>query len=136
MSEVNKQVIKKFINKVLNPNRPDLAEEVFNLDATSRGTTSGLFGENKLKDLKTFADLYHNSFSDFHVEIKDIFSERDKVFLAIEISGTHDGEDFLGISAKGKKISWTSFNIYYMKNHKIMRHWGMSNLDTKMEMLK
>ncbi|WP_196895860.1 ester cyclase [Aureivirga marina] len=136
MSQKNKDVVIWFINEILNPNRPELAEEVFHVDATSTGTTSGLFGENKLKDLRTFSGLYHNSFSDFHVEIKEIFSERDKVFLAIEISGTHDGEDFLGIRARGKKISWTSFNIYYLKKHKIWKHWGISNLDTRLDLLR
>ena len=56
-----------------------------------------------------------------HETIEDIIAEEDKVWVHFKVTGTHKGEEFIGISPPtGKKITYTAVDIYRIVNGKIV----------------
>ncbi|WP_196885617.1 ester cyclase [Aureivirga sp. CE67] len=130
------EVIKTLVKELFNNYNFEVFDTLFTKNMKSLGTIAGHFEENGIEELKSINTLFHNCFSDFHVEIKELFSEKEKVCVVLEISGKHDGDLFLGMEPKGKRFKFESFNVFYFEGNLISAHWGISNMLRNLEMLK
>ena len=72
-----------------------------------------------LDSYKKYESMFNKGFPDMHLTIKDIIAKDDKVWIRIEVTGTHTGE-FRGISPTGKKIKLNSFMIWRIADGKIV----------------
>jgi steroid delta-isomerase-like uncharacterized protein len=72
-----------------------------------------------LDSYKKYESMFTKGFPDMHLTIKDIIAKDDKVWIRIEVTGTHTGE-FRGISSTGKKIKLNSFMIWRIADGKIV----------------
>ena len=89
MTEVNKTVVKRYIEEVINQGRLDLIDTFFKPEMREQ--------------VRGFLTQENNPFADTHEEIKDIVAEGNKVMVRFLFEGVHQGE-FLGIPATKKRI--------------------------------
>ena len=72
-----------------------------------------------LDNYKKYESMFIKGFPDMHLTIKDIIAKDDKVWVRIEVTGTHTGE-FRGIPPTGNKIKLKSFMIWRIADEKIV----------------
>ena len=62
-------------------------------------------------------------FSDFALEVDDMFGVDDKVVTRFTMRGTHDGE-FMGIAPTGRKVEFDGIAIDVMRDGKRVEGWA------------
>lgn len=123
--EENKQLIRRFIEEVINTvNVADIAEIVSpDYVEAHRGTRYpvGIEGatEHILGVRKTYPDL--------HLTIGQQIAEGEWVATCITARGTHFGT-WMGIKPTGKAVEYTGVNINRVVDRKIVEHGGAANL--------
>lgn len=71
---------------------------------------------------KMGAQAMLEGFPDLRIDIEDIFGVEDRVAVRARLSGTHAGP-FQGIPPTGRKVSFTSIEMYRMEGDKIAEEW-------------
>jgi C-1 hydroxylase len=115
--EKNKAVVRKFTEEFNNRNltvmdeflAPDYDEHAVKL----RG----------LEDVKKFLNMLIKSL-DFHMTIKDIIAEGDKVWVRYTFTGTHIG-DFRGLAPTGEKFTESVVYIFRIVKDKVAEAWAV-----------
>ena len=100
-TENNKQVIRKFLDEVINQNRMErigdlVVEDFVELDPLA-GQRQGREG------LKEVLGMMRAAFPDMHWVVEEMVAEEDKVVTRFTWTGTHRGT-FLGVPATGKSV--------------------------------
>jgi steroid delta-isomerase-like uncharacterized protein len=90
---------------------------------TGRQAVTGLFAA-RLKGLP-----------DLDVAIEAIVADGDKVAASFVYSGTHQGV-YLGVAPTGRKLRFTSCDIFAVKGGLIVEHWGMGDIAGVLAQLK
>lgn len=103
-TEVNKTVVKRYIEEVINQGQLELIDT--------------FFVPEMREQVKGFLTQENNPFADTHEEIQDIVAEGNKVIVRFLFRGIHQGE-FLGIPATKKRIEITGYGTYYLENGQI-----------------
>ena len=83
-------------------------------------------GPLDLDGLERFYAGLWAAFPDLQISIEDLIAEGDKVTWRIRVRGTHDDE-FRGIPATGKDVTFEAQYIFRFRNGKIVERW--TNLD-------
>jgi len=73
-------------------------------------------------------------FPDFHVTIREILQDGNKVIVRSEITGTQR-EEFMGFPSKGRKMTIQAVDIHEFKNGKIVRTWHTEDWMTGLRQL-
>jgi predicted ester cyclase/ketosteroid isomerase-like protein len=118
---LNKALILRANDEILNKGNLAIVEEVFASDYVNEGTERG-------PDLiSEFATSLRAAFPDLRVKVEPIVAEGDMVAWLRSHSGTHQG-DFLGVPASGQSVTWQSLAMSQIKDGKIVEEWGVTNL--------
>ena len=72
---------------------------------------------------------------DLAVAIEAMVAADDKVAASFVYSGTHDGT-YLGVPPTGKKLRFTSCDIFRIRDGLIAEHWGMGDIAGVLAQLK
>lgn len=83
------------------------------------GVFSPLFGKDGAED---FVEALHTGLPDLRVDIEDIFATEDRVAVRGITRGTHTGP-LLGIEPTGRRIEFSSINIYRIENGRVAETW-------------
>ena len=75
------------------------------------------------------AEMFLGAFPDLHVSIDDIFGEGDKVAVRLAFEGTHTG-DFLGIAPTGRRVSFTSIELYRVSDGALAEEWVSPDINS------
>lgn len=78
--------------------------------------------------------LFYEAFPDMRVEIDDVASENDKVWIRGHFTGTHSGT-LMGMPATGKKMNAQIMDCLRFENGKCIEHWGVTDNMTMMKQL-
>jgi len=107
--EENKAIVRKMVEAL---NKRDLAvlDKLMALDYVDH--TNQVRGREDVKQTYTMA---FKDFPDFHRTIEDIIAERDKVWARFKTTAT---------APTGKKVTWTSVNIWRIVDGKVVEGWG------------
>jgi steroid delta-isomerase-like uncharacterized protein len=121
MSEDNKAIARRFIEKVWNGHDLDaidefIAENHVDHDPARAETPGGPAG------MREFVEMYLGAFPDTHIEIDDVIAEGDLVVIRWHATGTHDGE-LMGIPPSGKPIEVTGIGIDRIEGGRIVESW-------------
>jgi steroid delta-isomerase-like uncharacterized protein len=120
MNEQNKEVVRRFLDEVINGRRFDLLPELFAEDFVWHG---GSFGETRgLEEFGAVVKPFYDAFPDLRMTVDDVFGEDDRVVARFTVYATHQG-DFLGVPATDKQVSWTGQPIYRLEGGKIVEEW-------------
>ena len=115
-TEQNKQIIRGFIDEIINTGDMDaagdyVADDVIEL-APFPGQGPGLPG------LKDVLRGMRNAFPDMHWTVEEQIAEGDKVLTRFNWTGTHKAE-FFGIPATGRQVSVWGMVIDRMESAKV-----------------
>ncbi|HSZ16797.1 MAG TPA: ester cyclase [Terracidiphilus sp.] len=101
MSAANKEVIRTFIEDVINQNRLDRADDLVQEDFVELDPLPGQ--QQGREGLKGILASMRTAFPDIHWTIHEMVSEGDKVVSRFHWTGTHRAP-FVGIPATGKSV--------------------------------
>ncbi|AXQ31465.1 ester cyclase [Solimonas sp. K1W22B-7] len=73
-------------------------------------------------------------FPDFHIEIRDVIQEGNKVVVRSQITGTQ-AQTFAGIPSKNRRISIQAIDIHEFKDGKIVHTWHSEDWMTGLRQL-
>lgn len=101
MSAANKEVIRTFIEEVINQNRLDRADDLVQEAFVELDPLPGQ--QQGREGLKAILAYMRTAFPDIHWTIHEMVSEGDKVVSRFHWTGTHQAP-FVGIPATGKSV--------------------------------
>jgi|SRR5579863_7061518 len=116
----NKQLVRDYIENVMNKHQADAAGNYFADDYVEHNPRlpPGLAGKKK------FIASLAAGFSDYHGEIQQIVAEGDEVVTRTRWTGTQDGP-YLGHAATGNKLDFTTSDFYRIEKGKVVEHWDV-----------
>lgn len=116
-------VVRRLIEEGFNKGNLDVAEELNSADLVEHQS----FGPNHpagADGVKAVITSLRSAFSDFHLEIQDIATDDDMVWLRMVGSGTNDGV-FMGHPPTGRRMRTDVFDICRVADGRIVEHWGV-----------
>jgi predicted ester cyclase len=120
--ELNKIIIRKFIEEVINQRNFDALDEVCNDNAVWHfGSMKEIHGIKEFRRQNTEAGGAA-AFPDFQIIIDEMFADANKVAVRYSVEATHKGE-FMGVRGTGKKVNWNAIVLFEMYNDKIKESW-------------
>jgi predicted ester cyclase len=114
MPEHNKDVVRRYYDRVLNGRDLEAVGEFFADERLVEGIRGGCFS-------------YFQAFPDLHVSIDDLIAEGDRVFCRSTMTGTHDGE-YKGIPATGRNIAAESAEVFRIADSRFVGYWCLANV--------
>ncbi|MYX08600.1 DUF4440 domain-containing protein [Streptomyces sp. SID8375] len=80
------------------------------------------------------AMVMRTAFPDFHTRIDDIFASGKHIAVRLTMQGTHRG-DFRGIPATGRRVEYSSIELYRVADGYLAEEWIASDMETLMRQL-
>ena len=122
--EKNKEVVHCLLQEVVNQRNLTLVDEIVVGNCVFHASDGQeVNGTDVVKQMLT---TFFDAFGDFHVTIKDVVGEGDKVAVRFFESGRHEGE-FEGISPTGKDVMWLEMAVFRVVNGKIVEVWTLED---------
>jgi steroid delta-isomerase-like uncharacterized protein len=127
---INKAIVRRYIEQVLNEQRLDLAEEFLaeNIELHGSGIPPGM------EVVEQWLAAFATAFPDGYTIIEDMVAEDDQVVARTVFNGTHKAE-MQGIPATGKAISMPGITIFRLDNGKIAEGWLVNDNLRMMQLL-
>ena len=121
MWELNKAIVRRLVEEVLNGGRLEVIEELYAPDLTEAA--------------KAWIAPFRASFPDTHMEIIDLIAEDETVVGRFTCSGTHLG-DWLGYAPTGRRFDAVDeVGIYRVRDGRIVESWGLEDNLSRLEQL-
>ena len=114
-----KALVRGFIDD-LNRRDPASAAEKFDAEKYYSHAWGGDLRETWRKQVETAKST---AMTDFQSSVDDLVAEGDRVVCRTTVSFTHSGALF-GVPATGKRVTYTSLEMWRIENGKIVEHWG------------
>jgi len=123
--EVNKLLVKRYIEEIINIGNLDLIENFISEDYTEiyEGKKYHLGIEDAKNHIKGVRETYEN----LYITIENQIAEDDYVVTLITAKGIHKGK-WMEIKPTGKPIQFTGVNVDKIVNGKIVEHGGGANV--------
>ena len=130
MSEVNKELMRRFAEEVVNAHDLSAANDLVDEKVIEHepGFESGLDG------FKQGMQKFFAAFPDLTMTIEDLIAEHDKVVARATFRGTHQGE-FMGLEPTGKPFEVGAIDVVRFANGKAVEHWGLTDRQALLEQL-
>jgi predicted ester cyclase len=123
--EDNKNLIRKYIEEVINTGNTDEIEKFISPEYTE--IHEGKRYPVGIKGAKEHIIGVRQTYPDLKLTVDQQIAEGDWVATCITARGTHKGS-WLGMKPTGKQVSFTGVNIEKVENGKITEHGGAANL--------
>jgi steroid delta-isomerase-like uncharacterized protein len=109
-----------------------IADEIYADDYVRHADDTPGAGREPVKGLVA---AFRRAFPDLRLEVQDVISERDRVVVRWQGTGTHTGE-FLGIAPTGRAGSLPGCDILRVENGRIAESWPFYDRLTMLEQMK
>jgi len=76
--------------------------------------------------VRQFLSTVFGSFPDFHMDLEDLISSGEKVWIRVTITGTHRG-DFMGLPPTGKNFVEPAVWIFRIVDGKAVEVWSVAD---------
>ncbi len=119
--EENKQILKGFVEDLINGKKFDEFRKYVTPDAVEHAAPPGL--PQNVEGTIQFFKMFGAAFPDFKYTIQDAIAEGDMVVQRVTCSGTMKGE-MMGMKPSGKSATWSEIHTVRMKDGKIAEHWA------------
>jgi steroid delta-isomerase-like uncharacterized protein len=122
--EVNKLLIKSFVQEVFNKHNLTALDKYYAPNVTQHNPPTAAQGRQGFKQF--FAPFFSSAFPDIHATIEHIIAENSVVLVFLNWTGTHKGE-FQGMPATNKSISMRTADLFRIDdtNGTIVEHWDV-----------
>jgi predicted ester cyclase len=119
----------------LNEGNLDVLDELFDSGYRTRMIRAGS-GETvgDREGLRGLTEEYLMAFPDYTERIVEILADGDRVATYSEITGTHEGP-FRGIEPTGESVRFNSFDLFWLRDGKIVRSTGLVGWPTLLSQL-
>ena len=124
MSELNKALVRRYYDEVLNQRRLQVFDELASPNFVSYLTSGDYI------NLQVYKQAIAGSLAampDLQVSIQDQIAEGEKVVTRWMVKGTPQVE-FAGIKPTGKAVTITAIHIHRVQDGKLVEHWEAINL--------
>jgi len=115
----NKEIFNRFTDEFWNEGKMEVADEVFDADATSPSAPQLPTGP---EGVKMVAGWFRTAMPDYHIDIVRLITDDDKVMAQFSQSGTQNG-DLMGIPPSGKHATWGEMGILRFERGKVVESW-------------
>jgi steroid delta-isomerase-like uncharacterized protein len=119
-SDRSKEVIRRFIEEVLNQKNWDAFDELHHPDFVNLSAPPGM--PSDVGGGKTFLSGFLGAFPDSQFTVDDMIAEGDRVATKKTFTGTHTA-DFFGIPPTGRRVTLQYADIMRVRDGKIVEHW-------------
>jgi hypothetical protein len=120
----NKALMTRFIEEVWNAGNLDVADEIFDPQATTPGIPQLPPGP---EGAKVVARMFKAAFPDFHITIEDLVASGDRVAARFSQTGTHQGP-FMGVAPTGARVQFGEIGIVRVAGGKVVESWYESDM--------
>jgi predicted ester cyclase len=129
-TEMNKGIVTRFNKEFIEGGNMSVLHEILAQDFINHTAPPGI---SKGPDgvAYFFNSMLKPAFPDLTVEIYDMLAEGDKVATRKAFHATHRG-DFFGVPATNKKVTIDVMDIVYLREGKIIVHWGLVDIQSVM----
>lgn len=123
--EKNKQLIRKYIEQVVNTGNVELIEEFISSDYTE--VVEGKRYQVGIEGAKAHILGVRQTYPDLKVTVDRQIAEGDWVATCITASGTHKGT-WLDMKPRNKRVTFTGVNVEKVTNGRISEHGRAANM--------
>jgi predicted ester cyclase len=118
----NKAVLVRFIRALDSGDRAGV-EEVVDRDAFVEHNP--VWGTESLDSVLESTEALRRALPDLRVEVDEanMIAEGDQVAAHSLLTGTHTGDDLLGVAASGKPITWSHSEFVRIRDGRIVERW-------------
>ena len=121
-----KKIYADYIQDIFILGEFDKLERYVDPDWTLKSAKAGMkSGKEVIPDL---VNMFRAGFSDFTISLDQLVVEKDWLTCRSTFTGTHSGP-FMGLKARGNKISMTSFTMIRFRHHKIRESWVFNDME-------
>lgn len=86
--------------------------------------------------VKQMFRMYRAAFPDLRMNVEELLPSGDKVVGRITATGTHTGEEFMGLPASGKQVTIQVLDIIrFDEDGQACEHWGVTDALGMMQQL-
>ena len=124
MPEANEEVMRRFVEEVLNNGDYSVLGDLVQPNYVYRSPAQELHGPEALAGLLT---AYRTAFPDLKTEIDDLVVADDKAVISFTLTGTHEG-DLMGIAATGKQVKVHGMVLSRLEDGKIVEEWEILDM--------
>ncbi len=122
MTTNTQRLIERIPLEILNNGNFALIDEIFATDFVEHTTQPGVAPTRA--GFKQTAMALKTAFPDLHYVIEDSIESGDRIVHRLTASGTMKA-DFMGMTATGKRATWTEFHMGRIANGRLAEHWGL-----------
>jgi steroid delta-isomerase-like uncharacterized protein len=129
----NVEIVKNLYEAIQNADRVKLREVLSSEHMEDPPSYSG-----KIKGPDAYLPValsLRKALGDFKVDIIEIIDASPKYVVRTKMSGKHQ-DDFLGVPATGKDISFNTIDIHELNEGKILRSWHIEDFATAMKQMQ
>jgi steroid delta-isomerase-like uncharacterized protein len=119
MLDLNKALVRRFIDEIFVQGRVDALNELLADDFVSHTWRST--GDGKA-DLKRAMDRLAGVLADVQFTIEDMIAEGDRVAVRVTARATQVGE-FMGLAPSGKAYTIGEIHVFRLRDGKVVEHW-------------
>jgi steroid delta-isomerase-like uncharacterized protein len=119
-TEENKALVRREYEQGVNPKNFGVRDEV--LASNFVAHFPGHAPIQGIEAFRQFTSAFFTAFPDLQTTIEDLMAEADKVAVRQTWRGTHTA-NFQGIPPTGKRITFTSIEIYRIAGGKLAEEW-------------
>lgn len=132
----NKAVCKRILDAANAHDEELLSQTVDALfDPGVRMTTPLPMQATGVEAIKTVFTTLHRAFPDLHVEVVEMIAEGDTVVARNIVTGTHRGDEYLGLAATGKSVEYNEIFIFRLEYGRVTETFGVVDVLTQMRQL-
>ena len=110
-AEENKEKVRRFMEEAFGQDKPQLLEDLLDPKFVRYDPYIEAGEVRGVQTVKENITWFHNVFPDFTCTIEDQVAEGEKVVSRYTIRGTHQGEEFFGVPASGKRLEMRGIQI-------------------------
>ena len=126
-SDINKAMIRRFVEEVKNKRQLDLLEDIFRSDYQEHNATVSSFGQG-VGGYKNFLNHLFTAFPEDTVTIDEIVAEGDMVVYRGTETGTHKAEFLLPASTRhGLRFSSLEYRMARLSNIGLMSIFSLGS---------
>ena len=118
-TELNKSVIRRFVEEVQNKKNWDVYDELNDPEFVNHSAPPGIPSDRE--GGKIYLGAFLNAFPDCRFTVDDMIAEGDQVVTKKTFTGTHEGE-FAGIPPTGKRVTLQFVDIMRVRDGRIVEH--------------